>query len=209
MTHQSRVSLGLFTLFVCSFSLLVFSCATENEEQYPQFYQYHEVEAGPTKIYVLTANSQNEIATFSSGITDDSFLMAGLQTVRDLFPIEQIELLDASQVRITALDNMGSPNSVTVGYAREGDRISISEPGGSESILFDLDPDRTAARLALQCVQHTQKSSSGTIFFGPLDFSFATNAGAIELVNQYRTQLDLQAGDTVAVNFSNFLFKRQ
>jgi len=207
MTNLLRALPGPFVLFLLSFSLFVFSCTTENEGEYPQLYQYHEVESGPTKIYVLTGTSQKETATFHSGITVDSILKEGLQTFRDLFPIEQIELLDASKIRITALDNTGSPHSFTLAYTLEGDRITASDPTGG--ITFNFDPNRTTARLELQCLQYAKKTSSGTIFYGPLDFSFATNAGAIDLVAQYRTQFDLQLGDTVAVNFSSFLYKRQ
>ncbi|MBL7796113.1 MAG: hypothetical protein JNJ90_06365 [Saprospiraceae bacterium] len=205
MTQLLRTLPGLFLVF--SFSLLVFSCTTDNEEQYPQLYQYHAVELGPTKIYVLTENSQNEITSFSGGITDDSLLTAGYQWLSYQFSPGKIELLDASQAQITAIDTF------TIGYTREGDRITIGDSTLSGN-TFNLDPDGTVMRLAIQCLQYAKKLPPGppggaTTFYGPLNCDFATSSDALQFVAHSRAYSELKPGDTVAVNFSNFLFKRQ
>ncbi|MEQ1747526.1 MAG: hypothetical protein ABMA02_19000 [Saprospiraceae bacterium] len=209
MRHNAPAHFGPFrTIFLLSLALIAFAnaCSSEDDEQYPQAYKYHEVDFRPTKFYALTATSYNEVATFAGEIDYDSLVLEGYHLLRDHHLLEMIELLDASFVRLTLIIS-GAPQAVTVLYTSDGDRVSI--PFGSGDFVFELDPDRSAARLMLQCVQYTSRKPSGDVEYSPLHYEDALHRDVPALIAQVREKYDLLAGDTVAVNFSNLLYKRQ
>lgn len=215
MKQTAPASLGPFAV-VLSFALVlaVHSCtpsSTDDPEIFPSLYRYQQLDFKPSKFYVLTSTAYTEIGATGMYVSHDAELEEELNIDNWGFEIEQVELLDEAHLRAYFFPHLGIvPADTVVPYTRNGNRITF----GFETPLmypytFELDAAGSAARVPLMSVQNSYKLPSGNTDYSPIDIVFFGTDPVASVIAQRRDQYNLQSGDTVAVNYSAYLYLKQ
>jgi hypothetical protein len=215
MKQTAPASLGPFTV-VLSFALVLaaHSCttsSTDDPEIFPSLYRYQQLDFKPSKFYVLTSTTYTEIGAAGMYVSHDAELEDELDIDNWDFEIEQVELLDEARLRAYFFPHLGIvPADTVVSYTRNGNRITF----GFETPLmypytFELDADGGAARVSLLAVQNSYKLPSGNTDYSPVDIVLFDTDPVASVIAQRRDQYNLQPGDTVAVNYSAYLYLKQ
>jgi hypothetical protein len=191
--------------------LLPYGCNPSEEEEplvFPSRYKYEQLDLQPTKFYVLTANSYTEIPATGNYLAYDGLLADLLDINTTEYEIEELELLDDNTVRLYAFDHLNTTVSdTTFQYAMADNVISIQI--GTNSIQYLLDSDNGAVRLPLLTLHHSKRLGPANVDYSPMDVSIELPGEVASRIQQQRSQFDLQAGDTVAVNNSSYRYPKQ
>jgi hypothetical protein len=193
-------------------AMSLISCEGEEENvSYPINYKYETLDFQPSKFYVLTATSYDEIGAVGSYAIFDDILKDELNITNWDYEIERLELLNDTQLRAYFFDFLGIiPSDTVVTYTRTGDHITfVFETQIVYPYTFVLDSDGNAARVLLESVQHSNKLTSGGTDYSSIDITFHESAEVSSVIAQRRDEYDLQSGDTVVVNYSSYLYLKQ
>jgi len=202
-----------YIFFPVFLSLVLWRCSHTSEnsqEEYPIRFKYQQLDFKPSKFYVLTSNSFNEIGAAGNYVTYDDFLKNELDISNWGFEIEQLELLDESNIKIYFFDYLGiTPSDTTLNYIRDGNQISFGfNLSANDPIIYTIDSGNSAARITIKSVEYSYHLSSSNVDYSPVDASFHGQEDLNALISQLRQEWNLQPGDTVAINFSDYLYPK-
>ncbi|MCC6282744.1 MAG: hypothetical protein IT262_19220 [Saprospiraceae bacterium] len=210
MKYITSTSFSQFSFILIFLFLQITACNPSDEpEEFPQLYKYQQLDFETSKYYVLTSNSYNEINAGGSYISYDEILEEELDIFSWEFEIEQIELLDENSLRVYFFDYLNiTPADTIVNYSREGDKI-VLDPQLGGNFVFYKDSGANATRVALKILQHSKKINPNFTDYSPIDIAVNESEDIPTIISQRRAQYNLQAGDTIALNFSSYLYPKQ
>jgi hypothetical protein len=181
--------------------------------QYPVLFKYQAISFQPSKFYVLTASSSTEIPPSGTYQLADSYLQDELDINDWGFEIEQVELLDASHVRIYFFPALSIvPADTVLTYQQVGDEIQFDFGGTSaEPYRFLWDRDKKTLNSCLQTVQYSHfGAASGEVDYSPFEISNICDDGnPASVIEAQRIQWSLLPGDTVLLNYSGWEYTEQ
>ncbi|HOY04244.1 MAG TPA: hypothetical protein PLO67_02515 [Saprospiraceae bacterium] len=210
MPKRIPVSLNHFAIIFSSLAVYMSAChKTEDPEVFPQVYKYEQLDFAPSRYYVLTENSYNEISAAGNYLDYDEFLAEELDIFGWEFEIEKLELLNDDSLHMYFFDYLDiMPTDTVVPYTRDGNKI-VFEPLVS-FYNFYLDEGNNAARVKLPNVQHSKELPSGVTDYSSVDISInGEEMDVAAIIAHRRTKYNLHAGDTIAINNSSYLYPRQ
>lgn len=195
---------------VVSCAFLQHSCnSSEDPEVFPRRYKYDHLDFLNTQFVVLTSNYYTNIPPTGYYSAYNPLLADLLDIEVTEFEIEEVELVDAQTARIYFFSTISPALTDTIiPYERTGDIVTLFI-GGS---VITLEVDDNTLRYPLYSIQHSKNLGPNDVDYSPIDIfhdalSLLTYNG--DMLNQRRTQFDLHAGDTVAINKSAYVFLLQ
>lgn len=198
----------LSLIFSCS--MLEFACNSSEGEPlvFPSRFKYQALDFQPTKFYVLTSNSYQEIAAAGNYLAFDDLLDDILDINTIEFEVEQLELLNEQSVRVYFFDYLNiTPSDTLLNYGLSDHIVTLFF--GSDAVPFLLNVYNNEVRLPLSTIEHSKRLSVSNVDYSATDTYIQVPGNTADLISQRRNQFGLQAGDTIAINNSSYLYPRQ
>ena len=205
-------------LFILISTLFWASCnptddPSVNTEQYPILFKYQTLAFQPSRFYVLTATSSNEIPPSGTYKVIDSYLQDELDINDWSFEIEKVELLDETRVRVYFFPALSIvPSDTVVTYTQVGQEIQF-DFGGTQVEPYRYIWDKVNKTLSV-CLQTVQSAHFDTVS-GKVDYSsfhlrnVCDDGNSAAMIETQRTKWNLLPGDTVLLNYSKWQYPAQ